>query len=227
MAAIGNASFNNVLETSQRNMSTPAPEHCLSTDLSQLTATIHIFTLFASLIGNFLLITAFVRMKEKVLLAIASMAASDLLTAVFLLPRYITNEINGSGAFLVHGNGGTFLCKMCSFLGDTSLSVSTLSMVVIAIERFLAVVYPVQYKNTSRVRRRVFFALTWIMAAAFHSPYFYTHRLIRFLRMAMRFKSVYRGGNQLSITSQRIIDTIYFYTQQCWFYRYSPFLFCT
>ena len=214
MAAIGNASFNNVLETSQRNMSTPAPEHCSSTDLSQPTATIHIFTLFASLIGNSLLITAFVRMKEKVLLAIASMAASDLLTAVFLLPRFITNEINGSGAFLIHGNGGTFLCKMCSFLGDTSLSVSTLSMVVIAIERFLAVVYPIQYKNTSRVRRRVFFALTWIMAAAFHSPYFYTHRLIRF----------FRNGHEIQICLPRWEPA---FNNESAHYRYNIFLYTT
>ena len=179
MAVIGNVSFPYDSGTSKRNISTPAPEQCFSTVPSQIIVTIHVFTLFASLMGNSLLIVAFVRIKEKLLLVIASMAASDLLTAVFLLPRSIANEIIGSAAFLVHGSGGALLCKMCSFLSDMSLSVSTLSMVVIAIERFVAVVYPLQYKSTSRARRRLVIASTWIMATAFHSPYFYTYRLIR------------------------------------------------
>ena len=75
----------------------------------QVTTTIHVLTLVASLVGNTLLIAAFVRMKEPILLLIANMAASDLLVAAFLIPRLITREVIGSNAFLVHGVGGTFL----------------------------------------------------------------------------------------------------------------------
>lgn len=178
MAAVENMSLSNVGQSGSGN-NTSSSEHCITeVGPNQVTITIHIFTLLASLIGNSLLITAFRRMKEKCLLLIANMAASDLLMAIFLIPRLITIEAIGSNAFLVHGGGGTFLCKMCTFLSDISLSVSTLSLVLIAVERFLAVVYPLLYKKTSAKRRRLLVVSTWILAAAFHAPYFYTMRLM-------------------------------------------------
>ena len=153
-------------------------EHCAVTvGPRQVNIALHVFTMLASMLGNILLITAFVRMKEPIMLLIANMAASDLLVAIFLIPRQITRESIGSNAFLVHGNGGMFLCKMCTFLSDISLSVSTQSLVLIATERFLAVVNPTLYKRITVKVRRYLVASTWIMAAAFHSPYFYTFRL--------------------------------------------------
>lgn len=97
--------------------------------------------LFVFLIGNFFFIIVFVRMKEKVLLVIVSMVVLDFLMVVFLFLCFIINEINGFGVFFIYGNGGIFLCKMCSFLGDMLLFVLILSMVVIVIECFFVVVY--------------------------------------------------------------------------------------
>ena len=154
-------------------------EHCtMKEGPKSVTITIHVFTLLASLVGNILLIAVFMRIREPILLLIANMAASDLLVAVFLIPRMITREVIGSNAFLVHGDGGTFLCKMCTFLSDISLSVSTQSLVLIAVERFLAIVFPILYKKLTVKIRRFLVAFSWIMAMAFHSPYFYTFRLV-------------------------------------------------
>ena len=86
-------------------------------------------------------------MQEPILLLVTNMAASDLLVGAFLIPRLITREVIGSNTFLVHRDKGSFFFKMCTFLSDMSLSVSTQGLVLIAVERFLAVVYPVQYKN--------------------------------------------------------------------------------
>ncbi|KAL9972586.1 hypothetical protein ACROYT_G018920 [Oculina patagonica] len=144
----------------------------------QLTITIHVFTLLASLVGNTLLIAAFMRMKEPIMLLIANMATSDFLVAIFLIPRLITREATGSNAFLVQGNGGQLLCKMCTFLSDVSLSVSTQCLVLITVERFLAVVYPIMYRKITVKIRRFLVASTWIMAMAIHAPYFYTFRLV-------------------------------------------------
>ncbi|KAL9972592.1 hypothetical protein ACROYT_G018926 [Oculina patagonica] len=158
---------------------TNSTEQCtLEVGPRQVTITIHVFTLLLALVGNILLITAFVRMKEPIMLLIANMAASDLLVAIFLIPRLITREIIGSNAFLLHGKGGLFLCKMCTFLSDMSLSVSTQCLVLIAFERFLAVVNPIMYKKISVKIRRFLVASTWIMAMAIHAPYFYTFRLV-------------------------------------------------
>lgn len=140
--------------------------------------TIHVVTLVVSLVENILLIAAYVRMKEIIMLPIANMAASDLLTALVLMPRLIKSEFTGSNAFLIHGDFGTFLCKMSVFLSDISLSVSTQSLVFIAIERFLAIAYPIFYRKVITVKRRcLFVALTWVISMGIHSPYFYAFRL--------------------------------------------------
>lgn len=139
---------------------------------------IHVFTLLIALTGNILLIVAFTRMKEKITIFIANMAASDLLVGVFLIPRSITREITRSNAYLVHGLGGLILCKISTFLSDVSLSVSTQNLILISGERFLAVVYPFLYKKITMRTRYVLIVSTWILAMALHSPYFYTFRLI-------------------------------------------------
>ncbi|KAJ7392974.1 Galanin receptor type 1 [Desmophyllum pertusum] len=167
--------------------------------LSQVSIAIHAITLLASLVGNTFLIAVFVRIKEPIMLPIANMAVSDLLVAIFLIPRLIARDVIGSNAFLVQGNGGLFLCKMCTFLSDISLSVSTLSLVLIAVERFLAVVYPMVYKKITVKVRRFLVASTWIMAMAFHSPYFYTMRLVA----NANHQVCQSSWNQLSITVQR------------------------
>ena len=178
-AAGANISSETLDEVDKSANKTSSPEDCSITEgPSQLTTTIHVLALLASLVGNTLLITAFVRIREPVLVLVANMAASDLLVAVFLLPRQITREIIGSNAFLVHGNGGTFLCKMCTFLSDISLSVSTQSLVLIAVERFLSIWCPILYKKLTVKIRRGFVVSSWIMAMALHSPYFYTFRLV-------------------------------------------------
>ena len=178
-AAGANISSETLDKVGKSTNKTSSPEYCAITEgPSQLTTTIHVLTLLASLVGNTLLITAFVRMRESILVFVANMAASDLLVAVFLIPRLITREIIGSNAFLVHGNGGTFLCKMCTFFTDISLSVSTQSLVLIAVERFLTIWCPILYRKLTVKMRRALVVSSWIMAMALHSPYFYTFRLV-------------------------------------------------
>ena len=139
---------------------------------------IHVFTLVVALVGNSLLIAAYRRMKEPVMLLIANMAASDLLTAIFLIPRLMTIAIVDSFAWQVHGLAGTVLCKMCTFLSDISLSVSTQSLVIIAVERFIAVVHPLKARSITAKERRLLIASTWIAAMALHSPYFYCMEIV-------------------------------------------------
>ena len=145
----------------------------------ELKIAIHLITLVVALVGNTLLIAAFVRMKEPLMLRMANMAASDILTAIFLMPRLLTIEIVGSYAFQIHGLGGRILCKMCAFLSDISVSVSTQSLIIIAVERFLAVVYPLKTRRITVKSRRLVIASTWVIAMAFHSPYLYTMELVK------------------------------------------------
>ena len=141
-------------------------------------AAIYAVALVVALIANSLVIAAFSRMREPLMLLIANMAASDLLTAIFLLPRWLTSEIVGSPNFQVHGLGGKILCKMCTFLSDISLGVSTVTLVIIAVERFLAVVHPLKVRQFQAIRRHLIIS-TWLVIMAIHTPYLYAMGLVK------------------------------------------------
>ena len=156
-----------------------SPASCLFVPAGnrELKVTIHSLTLVVSLVGNCLLIAAFVRMKEPVMLLIANMAASDLLTTIFYIPRLLTIAISGSYAWKIQGIAGTVLCKMCNFLADISIAVSTQSLMMIATERFLAVVYPMKIRSITAKNRRFLVASTWIVSMVLHAPYLYVFEL--------------------------------------------------
>ena len=147
--------------------------------IKEVNIAIYVVLLVVALVGNSLIITAFMRMKESLMLLIANMAASDLLTALFFLPRLITIEVVGSHSFQLRGLVGTIACKMSFFLSDISISVSTQSLVIIAVERLLAAVYPLRARNITAKTRRLLVASTWLVAIAFHSPYLYTVGLVK------------------------------------------------
>ncbi|KAL9972600.1 hypothetical protein ACROYT_G018936 [Oculina patagonica] len=110
-------------------------------------------------------------------LLITNIAASDLLFSIIRLPREIVVHIKESPVFLVHGWIGQTLCKICAFVTDVSIAVSTLSLVLVTADRLVAVVFPRQYRRISVKKRWFFILCTWISAMAIHSPYFYTFEL--------------------------------------------------
>ncbi|XP_078372111.1 neuropeptide Y receptor type 4-like [Oculina patagonica] len=140
-------------------------------------ATIYSVLMIVSLMGNALLIYASLRSNIKMGHMIANIAASDLLFTISHFPREIAVQIKGTTTFLVHGWIGSLLCKMCAFVTDVSIAVSTLSLVLTAADRFVAVVFPRQYLRITVRNRQLLNFSTWILAMTIHSPYFYTFRL--------------------------------------------------
>ena len=143
-------------------------------------ASIYSVLLIASLAGNSLLLVASLKSNITMNLLIANMTASDLLFSIVHFPREIVTRIKGSTVFLVHGWSGSFLCKIVAFTTDATIAVSTLSLVLIAAERLVAVVFPCHYRRITVKKRRFLILSTWIFAMAIHSPYFYTFRLDTF-----------------------------------------------
>ena len=139
--------------------------------------TIYSIVLVVSLVGNSLLIFACLKSKTTIKLIITNEAVSDLLFSIVSFPREIVVQIKGSTAFLVHGSIGEVLCKMCAFTVDTTIAVSTLSLVLVAADRLVAVVFPTKYIQITVRKRGLLILSTWILAMAIHSPYFYTFRL--------------------------------------------------
>ena len=140
-------------------------------------ASIYSVLLIASLIGNSMLIFASLKSNITMNLLIANIAASDLLYSIVHFPREIVAQIKGSTVFSVHGRIGHVLCKICNFTTDVTIAVSTLSLVLVTADRFVAVVFPNQYCRITASKRRFLILFIWILAMAIHSPYFYTFRL--------------------------------------------------
>ncbi|XP_078372091.1 neuropeptide Y receptor type 1-like [Oculina patagonica] len=140
-------------------------------------ATIYSVLLIASLVGNTLLIFASLKSNLTMNLILANIAISDLLFSIAHFPREIVVHIKESPVFVVHGWIGEMLCKICALVADVTIAVSTLSLVLITIDRLVAVVFPRRYRRITVKKRRILIFSTWILAMAIHSPYFYTFSL--------------------------------------------------
>ena len=140
--------------------------------------------LLVSLVGNALVILVFYKKKQlrrSINYYVLNMAVSDLFTPLTIMPVSIVEIIKGSTAFIVDTPLvlGNILCKLCYFLPDVSMVVSIQSLLLISVDRFIAVVFPLQIQIISSKVRLICLLCTWFVAVAFFAPYFYTLRLDR------------------------------------------------
>lgn len=107
---------------------------------------------------------------------IVNMAVSDLAIPCLAIPLKIADSVLRSGEWLIDGDLGQFLCKTCYFVSDVSNAVSGFSLVIIAVNRFLAIAFPMRSRLSKR-RTLKLIAATWILALLLLSPHLYTFRL--------------------------------------------------
>ena len=117
-------------------------------------------------------------MRKPINFFIVNMAMSDLLFPIFLIPLKI--QLLYIDSWLIGGPLGQALCKLVSSLVDISLGVSIQSLVLIAVGRFGAVVYPLSSPLISSKLCPFFILATWIVAMAFHSPYLFVFKLVEY-----------------------------------------------
>ena len=101
-------------------------------------------TTLGALIGNILVIAAVYRtpsLRTSNNYYYVNMAASDFLSSLTTWPLYLTNEIITSSGSLLQGPLATVGCKVGVFCRIASIIVSILSLVLIAVERFVAILY--------------------------------------------------------------------------------------
>ena len=109
---------------------------------------------------------------------IANMAMSDLLYPMFLFPVRLADL--HVGRWLIGGTLGQALCKIHVFLGDVSSLVSIQSLVLITVDRFVAVVVPLRSPLITRKLCPFIIVATWIVAMAVHSPYLVAYTLVKY-----------------------------------------------
>ena len=134
--------------------------------------------LVVSLVGNSLIVLIVYKkptLRKPINMLIANMAISDLLYPIFWVPARLAE--GHAGSWLIGGTLGQALCKIHVFLSDVSSLVSIQSLVLITVDRFVAVVVPLRSPLVSRKRCLFFIVASWIVAMAVHSPYLVAYKL--------------------------------------------------
>ena len=157
------------MNTRMNGSSCPSPLNSTAGKIGVTFAYCLIFV--SSLVGNSL--TGIVVYKTQTLRRpinyfIVNMAMSDLLYPIFWIPMRLT-------VFLVEswpgGSLGQVLCKLVPFLGNMSVIVSVHSLVLIAVDRFGAVAFPLRSPLISSKLCPFFVLATWTVAKTAISPF--------------------------------------------------------
>ena len=135
-----------------------------------------------SLFGNILLGMIVYRKKSlrtPINILIVNMAISDLLVPIFLFPRLFLTLTTG-GYWPISGPLGQEFCKLSSYTSDVSGLVSVQSLVIMAVDRFVVVVFPLRPPLISPKLCRYFILVIWIVAMAVHCPYLIAFKVLEY-----------------------------------------------
>ena len=131
--------------------------------------------LLVALIGNALIILVFSKYKplrKSINYFVVNMAVSDLFTPLTIMPFIIAQTLS-SDRFLsgLEPKVANIICKLCYFLPNVSVLVSIQSLILISVDRLIAVVFPLKIKLISWKVRLVCILVSWIVAIAAHAHY--------------------------------------------------------
>ena len=134
-----------------------------------------------SLVGNSfiaLIVYKTPSMRKPIDYFIVNMAMSDMLFPIFYFLPTLTELYLDS--WLISGPLGLALCKLAGFLPNVSTIVSIQSLVLIAVDRFGAVVFPHRFPLISSKLCPFFIFVSWIIAMAVFSPYLIAKKLVKY-----------------------------------------------
>ena len=159
--------------------------HCFvftsSVSLKVLMIIAYSIVMATSIVGNTLLAIVYFKnksMKNTVNCCIMNMEFADLLLALLYMPRMLARTVVRL-EWLVDGTCGLILCKILSLSQEILIYVSILTVVIIAFERFFAVMLPLRVVISKRFSTGLL-SCTWLVSLAARSPMFYTLKTIHF-----------------------------------------------
>ncbi|XP_044177487.1 neuropeptide SIFamide receptor-like isoform X2 [Acropora millepora] len=138
----------------------------------------YFISLLVALIGNVLIIVVFHKYKpirKSFNYFVLNMAISDLFTPLTIMPFIIASTLSNGVGFLnqLPLQLAGVVCKLCYFLADTSIVVSVISLLMISLDRLIAVVFPLRMKFISRKVRFICILMSWVVALSVHVPYLF------------------------------------------------------
>nr|XP_006118212.1 neuropeptide Y receptor type 4-like [Pelodiscus sinensis] len=157
--------------SAERGFPTQIPGHCPNTtDLTVFLVTSYSLETIFGILGNICLISVIVRQKEKANVTsvlITNLIVSDLFMSIVCLPFTIVYTLMDYWIF------GEVLCKMTSFIQCTSVSVSILSLVLIALERHQLIINPTGWRP-SIPQAYLGIVVIWTVASLISLPFLTT-----------------------------------------------------
>ena len=135
----------------------------------------------AALIGNVLVSTTFMKtrsLRTSTNYYIVNMAVSDLLGSVFNWPLYASEGML-TPKVLISEPWASLVCKMGMYFRAVSQVVSVLSLMLIALDRFVAIVYPLKVIKLNVKTRVILLSFTWLIPIFFGLPYVLFARVIK------------------------------------------------
>ena len=131
-----------------------------------------------SLAGNSLIVMLVCKtsnLRKPINYFIANMASSDLLYPLFNCPRLLSSLYT---SWIIGGQLGQALCKLIVFFGEVFAVVSIQNLILIAVDRFGAVVFPLRSPLIRSKWCPFFILATWLVAVAVSSPYLVAAKLV-------------------------------------------------
>jgi hypothetical protein len=142
-----------------------------STDIAVIT--IYVILVITDVIGNFLLVYIVMstrkRQRQVRDTVVLNMSIADLMVGIFFFPRHVLRH-----AFThPHGSAGDWLCKLLTGgnLAWVGATASSFYIIVLAFERFFAVIYPFKQRFTLK-KVKILIIVCWLYAALFMFPLF-------------------------------------------------------
>ncbi|KAK3700424.1 hypothetical protein QZH41_004479 [Actinostola sp. cb2023] len=167
------------------NATAPPSARCLFRKDSQedqiIKITAYAVILMVSLIGNILIAAVILsnkKMKKPTNYFILNMAISDLVIPTMVISRHIVQLYKqpiSNFEWEMEGVLGVALCKIVFFLQDVSTAVSIFSLILITLDRFIAVVYPMKHYVMSNNVCKVSIFMTWFIGMSLHAVYLYIY----------------------------------------------------
>ncbi|XP_003701231.2 trissin receptor isoform X1 [Megachile rotundata] len=141
------------------------------TDVKVIFITLYSIVFVCCFLGNslvILVVTFSRRLRGVTNFFLANLAMADFCVGIFCVYQTLTNYLTNSWLL------GDFLCKVYMFVHALSYTASILILVVVCVERYLAIVYPIKCRSVlTRRRLRLVIGVVWVVAAIYASPRFF------------------------------------------------------
>lgn len=159
------------------NISTEGPLNSSSAACSETVSAMFTMSLSvisaAAFIGNILVATTFIKtpsLRTSTNYLIVNMAVSDVLGPFFNWLLYASEGMLTTNIY-INQPSASFVCKIAMYLRAVSQTVSVLSLVLIAFDRFIAIVFPLKITVLDVKIRVIFMSLSWIIPILSAIPY--------------------------------------------------------